>query len=278
MNLVSGASGPSQAPLIRTSTLDSGFLSPSTFIKSSSFPIRNNTSKSDSIMVSSIGSAYRVTAFVLLNHSSMDDVDLALRAPNGMSINLSTDNGGVFNDLMTVFDDNADSIVNDFCSPYSMRVRPQTPLSTIQSSTPNGYWRLTVADDNAAIVDSGFVHAWGVKFSPITGAVTNSNIPGTFRLYQNYPNPFNPVTKIKFDIPLAPLSPLEGGTGGKPRGSVSLKVYDVSGREVTTLVSDILNPGSYEIEWDASNNPSGVYFYRLHAGVHNETRKMILLK
>jgi len=73
-------------------------------------------------------------------------------------------------------------------------------------------------------------------------------IPETFCLYQNYPNPFNPSTKIKFDIPTV-------GT----RHAVSLRIYDILGREIATLVNGQLNAGTYEIEWNASNYPSGVY-------------------
>lgn len=113
-----------------------------------------------------------------------------------------------------------------------------------------------------------------------------SEIPQYFSLSQNYPNPFNPVTKIKFDIP-TPLNPpfAKGGTA-KPGGFVRLTIYDALGREISALVDEQLNPGSYEVEWDASNFPGGVYFYRLTAGdpstgsglSYSETKKMILIK
>jgi len=99
------------------------------------------------------------------------------------------------------------------------------------------------------------------------------NVPDKFSLSQNYPNPFNPVTKIKFDIP--PLNlPLTGGDGH----GVVMKVYDILGKEVTTLVNEQLKPSTYEVEWDATNYPSGVYYYRLITGSYTDTKKMVLVK
>ncbi len=93
--------------------------------------------------------------------------------------------------------------------------------------------------------------------------------PNKFSLSQNYPNPFNPQTKIKFDIP----SNVKGQTS-----NVKLIIYDLLGREVTTLVNEELKPGTYEADWDASNFSSGVYFYKLVAGDFIETKKMVLMK
>ncbi len=96
----------------------------------------------------------------------------------------------------------------------------------------------------------------------------------TFALEQNYPNPFNPVTKIKFSIPQTD-NPLPGGTKGV---STTLKVYDILGNEVVTLVNEIKIPGVYEVEFNAEGLSSGVYYYTLSAGEFLQTRKMILLK
>jgi hypothetical protein len=98
----------------------------------------------------------------------------------------------------------------------------------------------------------------------------SENIPVSFLLYQNYPNPFNPTTTIKFDITLD--SRLRGND------KVLLKVYDILGKEVTTLVNEQLKPGSYEVEFNGTNYPSGVYFYELRAGNYYETKKMVLVK
>lgn len=94
-------------------------------------------------------------------------------------------------------------------------------------------------------------------------------LPTEFHLYQNYPNPFNPSTKIRYTIP---------NVGTSLMKFVQLKVYDVLGNEVATLVDENRQAGSYEIEFDAVNLSSGMYLYKLQAGEFVQTRKMILLK
>lgn len=88
--------------------------------------------------------------------------------------------------------------------------------------------------------------------------------PGQYKLHINYPNPFNPETSVKFEIPYS--------------NRVSLKIYDITGREVVTLVDRDLKAGLYDVKWNASDYPSGVYFYKLKAGEFTETRKMVLVK
>jgi len=89
-------------------------------------------------------------------------------------------------------------------------------------------------------------------------------IARTFQLQQNYPNPFNPSTVIKYAM--------------SNRQYASLKVYNVLGNEVATLVNEVKEAGVYEIEFKAEGLPSGIYFYRLQAGNFAETKKLILLK
>ena len=97
-------------------------------------------------------------------------------------------------------------------------------------------------------------------------------VPSSFSLSQNYPNPFNPTTKIRFDV-------------GKSSGLITLKVYDVMGREIKTLVNERMQSGTYETSFDGSNLSSGVYFYKLvvrHGGSSTdgftETKKMLMIK
>lgn len=85
-----------------------------------------------------------------------------------------------------------------------------------------------------------------------------------FQLYQNYPNPFNPSTIISYNI--------------YKTGNVSIRIFDLNGKELATLVDGRQNAGSYEIEFDASDLSAGVYFYRLTAGYFSMTRKMLLIK
>jgi hypothetical protein len=103
------------------------------------------------------------------------------------------------------------------------------------------------------------------RFREVTGVIERDPaIPTEFNLSQNYPNPFNPSTSIQYSVPSTQY--------------VSLKVYDMLGRELRTLVSDLKPPGSYTVEWDARGIASGVYFYRIEVGAFRETRKLILLR
>ena len=94
--------------------------------------------------------------------------------------------------------------------------------------------------------------------------VKHEDIITTFTLYQNYPNPFNPVTTISYQIPR--------------QSFVSLKVFDILGSEVVTLVNEEKAAGYYEINFSGKGLSSGVYFYTISAGKYHQTRKMVLLK
>jgi hypothetical protein len=102
------------------------------------------------------------------------------------------------------------------------------------------------------------------SFIPVGISGQNGEVPSSFALYQNYPNPFNPVTNIQYDIPKA--------------SNVSVKVYDMGGREAATLVNENKQPGTYNVSFDASGLSSGVYFYKITAGDYTKTMKMILVK
>ncbi len=91
-----------------------------------------------------------------------------------------------------------------------------------------------------------------------------SKNPADFKLGQNYPNPFNPTTTIKYQIP--------------EQSFVTIKVYDVLGSEVATLVNEEQPVGNYKVEFDAIILPSGVYFYKLQTNNFVETKKMVLMK
>ena len=98
-----------------------------------------------------------------------------------------------------------------------------------------------------------------------------NNLPTEFKLEQNYPNPFNPVTTINYSIPYVE-------TQHAASQNVALKVYDILGNEVAILINEEKPAGNYKVEFNANNLPSGIYFYRLTAGNHTETKKMMLLK
>ena len=98
----------------------------------------------------------------------------------------------------------------------------------------------------------------------VNNELNSSMVPDKFELYQNYPNPFNPTTKINFAIP--------------KNGFVTLKVFDVTGREVANLVNEMKTPGYYSVDFNASSFASGVYFYRIESSSFIETKRMMLIK
>ena len=107
--------------------------------------------------------------------------------------------------------------------------------------------------------------AWINAGSPVSVEDENTlQAPVSFNLYQNYPNPFNPSTSIQYAI--------------SSKQFIALKVYDLLGREVATLVDEYKAAGSYEVKFDATQFSSGIYFYKLQAGSFAETKKMILLR
>lgn len=91
-----------------------------------------------------------------------------------------------------------------------------------------------------------------------------TNVPDKFALKQNYPNPFNPVTNIEFDLP--------------KKEFVNLKIYNSIGEEIAVLVNEVKGAGTYKVDWDAKNLPSGAYYYRITAGDFVQTNKMMLVK
>jgi len=122
---------------------------------------------------------------------------------------------------------------------------------------------ITVLRSNDDSVQNWFNELVDWSF-PVDVREFESDFPQSFELSQNYPNPFNPRTEIGFQI--------------TDYGLVSLKAYDLLGREVATLVNEELPPGTYTRQWDASGVSSGVYFYRLKAGKYVATRKLVLLR
>ncbi len=115
------------------------------------------------------------------------------------------------------------------------------------------------------------VHNSLVWFGAIIGVEEEAeNVADKFVLEQNYPNPFNPTTTIKYSIPKL--------NGVEAHGRASLRIYNILGEEIVTLVNQKQAPGNYTVQFDASNLPSGVYFYTLRVGDFVATKKMILMK
>jgi hypothetical protein len=150
-----------------------------------------------------------------------------------------------------------------------------TSYSTVNSSSATGmYWGrygdLSSGDGCATTTWSSSSAPPGranTRFvvNPLIGiGNNNTEIPNVYSLSQNYPNPFNPVTQIKFGIP--------------KQGFVTLKVYDILGREVAQLVNTVKAAGTYVIDFDASKLASGTYFYRIESGSFTDVKKMVLIK
>ena len=123
--------------------------------------------------------------------------------------------------------------------------------------------------DNYIFTGAQYGSIWRRLISEIIGISNiSTEIPLAYSLSQNYPNPFNPTTKIKFDVAIVKQASL----------LVTLKVYDITGSEVQTLVNERLQPGTYEATFNGSALNSGVYFYRMETNSFIETKKMLLLK
>ena len=123
---------------------------------------------------------------------------------------------------------------------------------------------MATTDTGFSTGDKSFIFKY---LETLTGVIVfNSEVPENFKLFQNYPNPFNPSTTIKFSLPRS--------------GEVTLKIYDITGREIKTLFNhDILNAGTFKYTYNASNLASGVYFYSLVVDDDLiDTKKMIFVK
>jgi hypothetical protein len=183
-------------------------------------------------------------------------------------VTLATGQGGSsYNGYLTIMDDSLGNAITSttYLSPWTQYVKPQNAMGTFGGTALNGNWVLTVTDVITA--DTGRILGWGIRFnnSLLVGTENISvNVPGKFNLYQNYPNPFNPSTKIKFDLP--------------NNSVVKIIVYNILGKEMTTLVNRNMEAGTHEVEWNASEFSSGVYFVRLEAGKFSDIKKMILVK
>jgi hypothetical protein len=124
----------------------------------------------------------------------------------------------------------------------------------------------------------GFWRTFGTGI-PTAVRPVETLLPERFGLAQNYPNPFNPATAIHYAVAAPSLSRGDRGAVGSGEWEmVSLKVYDVLGREVATLVNGEVSPGEHMVTWNAVNMPSGVYYCRLTLGSIAAVRKMVLLK
>jgi len=140
---------------------------------------------------------------------------------------------------------------------YNVHINHVNVLRTIEEMYGLNYAGSSA--DSSAISSGNWLNATDVKLSN-----DNSGVPSNYRLHQNYPNPFNPSTIIQYDI--------------SKSNYVTLKIFNVLGQEVTTLVNKYQPAGSYKVQFDASGLKSGVYLYRLTAGNYSKVNKLMLIK
>jgi photosystem II stability/assembly factor-like uncharacterized protein len=127
--------------------------------------------------------------------------------------------------------------------------------------------------DNYLAIGTHGRSMYKLDLNQLTVDVSEDNLfVSSFKLLQNYPNPFNPTTKIKYLIPSNVI------LSGAKNLFVTLKVYNILGKEIATLVNEEKTAGNYEVEFDAANLSSGIYFYKLEAGTFSDTKKMVLLR
>jgi subtilisin-like proprotein convertase family protein len=201
-----------------------------------------------------------------LIHDTVSDLELTL-THNGIFDTLiyRVNGNGGYNFTNTYLNDNLGISFDGETAPFTGMFLPQNELSNFTSTSMSGEWILTITDHKSG--DDGILQGWGllISESPIVDVeeITDLSL-NSYSLSQNYPNPFNPATTIKWQIPEA--------------GLVTLKVYDVLGNEITTLVNEEKPAGISELRWNAENLPSGVYFYQLKAGEFIQTKKMLLIK
>lgn len=135
------------------------------------------------------------------------------------------------------------------------------------------YWQLAgnftiMLFNNASHFIASLIYtSWVNSGSPVFVTHSETSLPEEYFLEQNYPNPFNPSTKIKFGIP-----------DNHNQGLISLTIHNISGKKITTLLNKNLQPGSYEVEWNAAEFPSGIYFCKISSDVFTDTKKMMLVK
>jgi photosystem II stability/assembly factor-like uncharacterized protein len=197
---------------------------------------------------------------------------------DGNGIFISTNNGGSWNqyglankEINSIFFYGNNMIANSNDGIYITTNNGNSWIIKNQGYIHNSYPRSLLITNNYIYAGTDGYSIWRRPLSDIIGIQNiSTEIPSSYSLSQNYPNPFNPTTIIKYQITKNNL--------------VTLKIFDIMGREVETLVKEKQSPGTYEVNWNARHGgsstqlPSGVYFYKINAGDFSETKKMILMK
>ena len=184
-------------------------------------------------------------------------------------------NNAVIGDLMPLMDWDSVTSANSFRiiitadSTFTTSVIDTSGLNVSRYRIPSGkiqngikyFWKVCAAN---AYATGPWSQIWNFHTMLTNAGINGNEIPKVFKLYDNYPNPFNPVTKIKFDIPVNTY--------------VKMKIYDMVGREIAVLINEDLKAGSYEVNWNAADYSSGIYFYKIETHSFTSVKRMVLIK
>ena len=241
----------------------------------------NSTPQPDYVITYYPSTAYWQNAAILYPTTNLYNINiLAIRKvniSNTNSINGKVSRTGDINSNIkdaVIYAKNGNTYVGcvttDTNGVYHLQSLPSGTLKIIVN-------RLGFSGDstNVTISSMGNIDSVNFQLSAVFTGIkpVNNIIPDEFKLYQNYPNPFNPTTKIKFDLPKSNLTLREAKSL-----FVQIKIYDITGREIATLVNESLQPGTYEVAFDGSKLTSGIYFYRFVIDNFSDTKRMVFIK
>lgn len=230
-------------------------------------PIQTGSTARDSVLVNLGNGCIVLDVNVIIGnvtHTWDSDMRFYIRKGTIGSLIINWVGGSGDNFTNTKLDDSAAIPIASGTAPFTGTFRPSFPLTPFNGVTTDGAWNLAITD--TASGDTGALTAWCIQltFTCPTGGIQTVEIPNTYMLYQNYPNPFNPVTKIKYAVP--------------QNGYIKLTVYDELGKEVAVADEGYKAANTYEALFDATNLPSGVYYYKLEAENFIDTKKMVIVK
>lgn len=228
-------------------------------------PIPDLVQTKDTIYISQSGTVEDVSLNLTIMHPDDGEIVFFLNKLSGSAV-LSQYNGvGGQNYINTTFDDSASLGIKQGTPPFTGTFRPESYLWNLHGQELQGYWVLRIFDKTAG--NQGTLLNWSLNISysqSVSVKKEEGVIPADYMLHQNYPNPFNPSTNIKFSIP--------------ETGFIRLAVYDMLGREVSVLLNEVKQTGQYTVEFNASNLPSGIYFYRITTDKFSDVKKLVLMK
>lgn len=185
----------------------------------------------------------------------------------GQTVNMGASFTSIrLDDFVTDLDNNASDMTWSYSGNVNLSIEiNNSRVATVSSQNTSWFGSETITftvtdpDGNSTSTNVTFV-----VLSTTDSELVSNDIPTEFNLNQNYPNPFNPSTVVRYGLP--------------EQADVTLKIYNILGTEVATLINQTQSAGFYEYKWDASENASGIYFYMLNAGDYREVKKMILIK